>query len=502
LAYLIDERDEILEHLEIAETKYIASFQKSTPDPSIADYEPPAPEPEPELAEDSGVPNGKPLISRPRPLNNSTVRVSVINIFHYHAQSYIDLHQSSPARPRKRRARNPAYASSSLPPTSYLMPSSFYKLRGVQGVGDQISELEPPQSWTRQRDVSFSDTINQRIVGSRFQEVNRNSLAYGRLPLGSHIRVGESGELGPIPSLRSTVPSTISDLMRFGPNHAWSPTLDVPSSGYDSFFQRPRDMYRVSSDLGEEWVDLLHEPPQAFSDEPDHYASAVVEPVISDDRRRPPRPTYSPHSDHRETFPLRLRNPETRSPDIVPPHLRIQPQQPFVRPISGMDHDELGAVYSDISHWRTRLKVVNIEIAEAQRDCYNDIADGARIKGWLMVGKGLRFLPGIELIEGRSKEDIKWDELQRQGGIWNVMPMWAMVVIVLVLLAAALTAVAGLILITTPDVAVYLTFLERLANTNNLATGIATVLCPTLAATLFITIAVVAIHRKSHFFSC
>jgi hypothetical protein len=77
LAYLIDERDEILENLEIAETRYITSFKKSTPDPSIADLELPIPETIPEHpAEDRGPQNGKPLISRPRPLNG-TARVSM-----------------------------------------------------------------------------------------------------------------------------------------------------------------------------------------------------------------------------------------------------------------------------------------------------------------------------------------------------------------------------------------------------------------------------------------
>ena len=64
LALLIDERDEVLENLEIAETKYIQSFRLSTPDPSIADWEPPAPpHEEPE----------RPAISRPKPLSSATV---------------------------------------------------------------------------------------------------------------------------------------------------------------------------------------------------------------------------------------------------------------------------------------------------------------------------------------------------------------------------------------------------------------------------------------------
>ena len=66
LALLIDERDEILENLEIAETKYINSFKLSTPDPSIADFytsSPPREETPPPVPP-------KPEISRPRPLGN------------------------------------------------------------------------------------------------------------------------------------------------------------------------------------------------------------------------------------------------------------------------------------------------------------------------------------------------------------------------------------------------------------------------------------------------
>jgi calcium permeable stress-gated cation channel len=59
LALLIEERDEILENLEIAETRYISSFRLTTPDPSIADFQPrPPPEEEPP----------RPYISRPRAL--------------------------------------------------------------------------------------------------------------------------------------------------------------------------------------------------------------------------------------------------------------------------------------------------------------------------------------------------------------------------------------------------------------------------------------------------
>ena len=62
LALLIDEREEILENLEIAEAKYIDSFKLTTPDPSVVDLP---------VAAVSDVPPPvppKPEISRPRPL--------------------------------------------------------------------------------------------------------------------------------------------------------------------------------------------------------------------------------------------------------------------------------------------------------------------------------------------------------------------------------------------------------------------------------------------------
>jgi hypothetical protein len=141
------------------------------------------------------------------------------------------------------------------------------------------------------------------------------------------------------------------------------------------------------------------------------------------------------HPERRETFPMRNDQEEVQ----VPPHLRLQPQQPFVRPLSGLDHDDLGAVYADIREWRTRLKQINGEIADSQNDCYNDIADGVRIRGWLITGKGIRHIPGIELIEGRSKEDIMWYELQHGRGIGSYILFWAFVLMVAILLGAART---------------------------------------------------------------
>lgn len=383
------------------------------------------------------------------------------------------------------------------------MPSSYYKIRNVGGVsGGHFTDPEDSQPRPgRSRELSFTDTITQRVVGSRFQE-NRDS-AYGRLPIGSPVHVNETGQFVPSPSSIAQTPIT----QGFGPNYDPSSSETYESGHYDSFFRRSEGQSRVTSELGEDWVDVLHDPPQKFGedDEPDYEnppgAGDLDMPHFTPvkPRRRPQRPV-APPSDHRETFPLRTKRGRQTNNDPIPPHLRLQQRQPFVRPMSGLDHQDLGMVYGDISNWRTRLKAINAEIADAQRDSYNDIADGARIKGWLMVGKGLRHLPGIELIDGRSKEDIRWDELQHQGSAGNRTVYWTLVAFLLVLLAAGLCAVAGLLLATSPDVAEFLPFFRNLQTWNKIPTGIVTVLLPTITATVFIATVVLVIRRKSRWF--
>ena len=90
------------------------------------------------------------------------------------------------------------------------MPSQYYKLRSVQGVSSgQFADAEGEAS---QAGPSLTDSFNQRVVGSRFQEVNRNSVAYGRLPIGSQV-MDMNGQTVPVNS-DTPVPSTAL----YGPN--------------------------------------------------------------------------------------------------------------------------------------------------------------------------------------------------------------------------------------------------------------------------------------------
>ncbi|KAH7886005.1 hypothetical protein F5I97DRAFT_1876997 [Phlebopus sp. FC_14] len=451
LALLIAERDEILDNLEVAEAKYISSFRLSTPDPSIADLElPPRAESSPlEKSEKSD----RPYISRPRALTGSRSR----------------------QRPRR---HNPAHANSSFAPTSFVAPSQYYKLRGIRSLnGGRFTDgMSTP--------ISLTDSIQQRIVGSRFQEVNRDSVVHDRLPLGSRVKIDKDGVMGPS--------SPIPDPRYYGPNHT---TNSIPRNSKNSGteYVTVESSLRRDVSLDAEWVDLLREVD--FGSSPVAGSSRIVEtsPLPKETNVPPARPrplrAETTSSDHRETFPLRIKTHDV-APESIPPHLRLQPQQPFVRPASGLDYDDLGAVYAEINQWRSRLKTINGQISDAQQDCYVDIAEGSRIKGWIFIGRGLRYMPGLEIIEGRAKEDIRWDVLQHEPSTLDVIAMWTLILVVIVLLASGLTAASGLALGMAPNISHYLPFFQTLSIHDGVASGLATCLVPAFAVCIFICIAV------------
>ena len=41
---------------------------------------------------------------------------------------------------------------------------------------------------------TFGKAVHDRVIGTKFNELHRDSGLYGRLPLGSNVRVGESGD--------------------------------------------------------------------------------------------------------------------------------------------------------------------------------------------------------------------------------------------------------------------------------------------------------------------
>lgn len=313
-----------------------------------------------------------------------------------------------------------------------MLPSTYYRLRRIQGISSSFSvsngALNP--------EPTLSDSINQRVVGSRFQEVhNRSSAMFGKLPLGSRVRVDKEGILNPVPA------EPIPDPLRYGPNHGVGMSAQVHEhERVDSGETRvaPED----------DWVDLTREqnaensvyatptegPSSFYPPEAENGADELG--TLPAPRRLPLIWNYP--ASHRSTFPMRPTRYSALAPsEVPPPHLRLQSRGPFFRPMSGLGHQDLGEVYADISHWRSQLKAINAQITAAQNDAYSDIAEGTRIKGWLLVGRGIRFIPGIQMIEGRAKEDVRWHELQHEGGASNRVILVAICIVTAIALACS-----------------------------------------------------------------
>ncbi|KAG2159608.1 uncharacterized protein EDB93DRAFT_1236924 [Suillus bovinus] len=452
LALLIAERDEILENLEVAETRYISSFKISTPDPSIADLDILA-------SGGSEITPSRPHIGRPRALVGSR------------------------NRPRHRR-HNPAQANSSFAPTSFVAPSQYYKLRGLKNVnGGRLSDsISTP--------ISLTDSFKQRTMSSRFQEMDRGSASYNAMPSGSHVKTEELGE----PSI------LVPDPKYYGPNYGRGSPESGGGTGTGTEYLTVESSLEIRESLDDDWVVLGHEHEIEFGrplgEGPGAYPAPRPQEELAPPRQRQRHLDTS--SDRRETFPLRIRAKDhIPAEDVPPPHLRLQPRQPFVRPASDLNYDNLGTVYAEINQWRSRLKLINMQIAEAQQDSYADIADGAPVKGWIIIGRGLRHMHAVELIEGRAKEDVRWDTLQNETTLLDSAAFWLVMVVVNILLVAGLTAVAGLSLGTASSVEHYLPFLRPLSDHGNLISGLATSLAPAIGATLFTVVALAIVKRAA-----
>ncbi|KZS96094.1 hypothetical protein SISNIDRAFT_451774 [Sistotremastrum niveocremeum HHB9708] len=445
LCDLITERDVILNHLEMAETRYIASFKLSTPDPSIMDID--------QMALIHAAPEtpneGRPFISRPRALGGS----------------------------QRHRRRQPPSRIAPAVPTSYVAPSSYYRLRNFSRTDSQTASLS--------EDRSFGDRVHSRVIGSRFQELNRDSRLLPAVPYGSIVHLGKAGELEP-------VHETVPDPSRYGPNYSEEPSS---SAGVARTPDDPRQWKHPENISDYEMVDIPPSseltPNEGYDRNGSPAAQGETEGLV---RPRPPRTNVS--SSARETFAMR--GPSEDPSTTPPPHLRLQLQPPFVRPLSGLAHEQLTAIYDDIRHWRSRLKAANKEIADLQNDIYTNIADGTRIKGWLLTGRGIRFIPGIKMIDGRSKNDIKWHELQREGGNISDLGFWITATMVSILAGALLMAIAGLAVAGAPNVSHYLTFFGPLAN-HSLGAALATTLAPAILGTMIIVAALAIINYASRF---
>lgn len=365
-----------------------------------------------------------------------------------------------------------------------MAPSTYYRLRGVRGVSGGTSRGAGHYA----DDQSLSEEFGSRVVGSRFQEVTPENHGASPTPPGAHAGgpdpgADESYYYDPntysarYPSRRpsitfGTLPSGsgqgrinrqtgLLDLGE-GPNHG-VPDHTEEMSGLDeqdvdnwalvNHQEHVPEILERSSFLSRLGLGL---PPlgslrgRGHDQRPQHPPNISEESFFSPGEVRVSNSNSGSgsHEHHhhgrqatnlhqpREPGPSTLMTPAVGTDsDGPPPHMRLQLQRPIVRPVSGLHHEQLGTLYGEIRYWRTQLKALNIEVAEEQHSMYEDIAQGINLRGWLLVGRGVRFVPGVRMIEGRSKDDIRWDDLQNESGRIGTIGFWVIVGVVCVVLA-------------------------------------------------------------------
>lgn len=94
-------------------------------------------------------------------------------------------------------------------------------------------------------------------------------------------------------------------------------------------------------------------------------------------------------------------------------------------------HEEFDA---EIAACRTEFKALNTEIEVLQQDTFSGISAGQAVLGWIVVGRGVEWLDHAQLIEGRTKEDILWKNVDRSNGEKRYFVKVALVGVVLFLL--------------------------------------------------------------------
>lgn len=94
---------------------------------------------------------------------------------------------------------------------------------------------------------------------------------------------------------------------------------------------------------------------------------------------------------------------------LRPPSLRLF--DPALRPAPSASPDFLAEVYAAVRHHRSELRRLNAEIGELKAVAMADVSEGRTARGFVLVGRGVGRITGARMIEGRTRDDLRWEEL-------------------------------------------------------------------------------------------
>lgn len=238
----------------------------------------------------------------------------------------------------------------------------------------------------------------------------RKSLVPPRGPQGAFQLAGEPSNAQSFPSRLRKLSNNLHDALgRTQPAGSFTELFDVHS---DQDHRPPDDSLpignRVSiNDLGQ----IIRQPrtpdpTQLFFDLPSRPASTSPEQKST----ASPIATAKTKRTSRSLFTRSIAAPDSRA--ATPSPYATETFHPLLQP-SGPD-TRIGEAYAAVRAGRADLKRLNGAFVEAQAEALRAAKAGENVHGWLLRGKGARFLPGVEVIEARSADDVAWSEL---GGI-------------------------------------------------------------------------------------
>lgn len=149
-------------------------------------------------------------------------------------------------------------------------------------------------------------------------------------------------------------------------------------------------------------------------------ASPAQEPTVHDTLLDAQRPNASRHK-------------STDSYVMVPNVATGRSQQ--LRPHSAISPVALRDFYNAIGDHRARFKELNEEITQIQSETYELMAEGKSIIGWIFVGRGVKHLPFCLEIEGRTREDIDWANVQSGHTRTRHSTFWIKTILIMLALA-------------------------------------------------------------------
>lgn len=113
----------------------------------------------------------------------------------------------------------------------------------------------------------------------------------------------------------------------------------------------------------------------------------------------------------------------------------LQQYEPKLRSSDVVNPAEVEVLYVDIRHRRSELKRLNGEIGALQSIAMADIADGKGARGFILVGRGVGSISGVEKIMGRTKDDVRWDRLFVREEKKGVRRFWLFVALLSLIVA-------------------------------------------------------------------